>query len=368
MSKHEEFRSQRFFHSLDGLRCISILAVMWHHTPGKWQGIPALARGFLGVDMFFVLSGFLIATLLLRERDKNGDIALNQFYVRRTLRIFPLYYGVLILFAIGLPLFVPQGKMAHEFFSELPFYLTCTSNWIRPEGMLAVAWSLSTEQQFYAIYPPIEKFVKNTSIKFALLGSVIVVSQLINFGLLSQLLAAIGLNYQDPEILQATFTPICFGVLLAHVLHRESGFQAMARWLQPTWTPVVLLALTFLACNLPTAHLAGFPRLLIQMLMTMLLASCVIQEKHGLSGLFNFYPVRRTGVISYGIYLLHLPVFTFSAFILKPMGTVSPGTLFLLCLLLTIIVSEISFRFYEQPFLKLKRLFEPKTPILDPLV
>jgi peptidoglycan/LPS O-acetylase OafA/YrhL len=233
--------------------------------------------------------------------------------------------------------------------------------------MWAIAWSLSTEQQFYTFYPPIEKFVKNTSIKFALIGSVIFVSQLINFGVLNQPLAAIGLHYEQLEILQATFTPICFGVLLAHVLHRESGFQAIARWLQPAWTPVVLLAVTFLTCNLPVAQLAGFPRLLIQVLMTLLLASCVIQESHGLSGIFSFYPVQRIGVISYGIYLLHLPMFALSAFILKSIGTTSPGALFLLCLLLTVIVSEISFRFYEQPFLKLKRLLESKKPILDQL-
>lgn len=365
MSNYEEFQSRRFFHSLDGLRCISILAVLWHHTPGKWQGIPALARGFLGVDMFFVLSGFLITTLLLRERDKNGDISLQQFYVRRTLRIFPLYYGLLIVFAVGLPLITPHGTMTKIFFNELPFYLTCTSNWIRAETMLAIAWSLSTEQQFYAIYPPIEKFVKNTSIKFALIGGVIFVSQLINFGALNQPFAAIGLHYEQLEILQATFTPICFGVLLAHVLHRESGFQAIARWLQPAWTPVVLLAVTFLACNLPVAQLAGFPRLLIQVLMTILLASCVIQEKHGLSSIFSFYPVQRIGVISYGMYLLHLPVLMFSATILQRMDIRSPLALFLLCLLLTIIISEISFRFYEQPFLKLKRLLEPRKPILD---
>lgn len=365
MPNYEEFQSRRFFHSLDGLRCISILAVIWHHTLGEWQGIPALARGFLGVDMFFVLSGFLITTLLLRERDKNGDIALQKFYVRRILRIFPLYYGLLIVFAVGLPLFMPNGKMAKEFFSELPYYLTYTSNWIRAETMLAIAWSLSTEQQFYTVYPPIEKFVKSTHAKFALIGGVIFVNQLINFGVLNHPLAAVGLNYQHLEILQATFTPICFGVLLAYALHLESGFQAMTRWLQPVWTPVALLAITFLACNLPVENLAGFPRLLIQVLMTILLASCVIQEKHGLSGILSFYPVQRIGVISYGMYLLHLPVIALSAAMLKKMGINSSAALFLLCLLLTVIVSEISFRFYEQPFLKLKRLFEPKRYTLD---
>ncbi|MGB2610895.1 MAG: acyltransferase, partial [Isosphaeraceae bacterium] len=91
---HEQYLGTRTFASLNGVRGLCILSVLWHHAPGGLHAL-ILERGFLGVDMFFVLSGFLIVTLLLRERDRTGSISLKKFYARRTLRIFPIYYLVL---------------------------------------------------------------------------------------------------------------------------------------------------------------------------------------------------------------------------------------------------------------------------------
>ena len=87
------YRETRFFASLDGLRCFCILLVLWHHSPAfvaldRPDGI--LGRGFTGVDFFFVLSGFLITTLLLREEDRDGRFSLRGFYRRRILRIVPV--------------------------------------------------------------------------------------------------------------------------------------------------------------------------------------------------------------------------------------------------------------------------------------
>jgi peptidoglycan/LPS O-acetylase OafA/YrhL len=82
---------------LDGLRCLSIAAVIWHHAGGtRHSGL--LFRGHHGVSLFFAISGFLITTLLLRERVRNGQVSLGRFYGRRTLRIFPLYYAVIALY------------------------------------------------------------------------------------------------------------------------------------------------------------------------------------------------------------------------------------------------------------------------------
>jgi peptidoglycan/LPS O-acetylase OafA/YrhL len=310
--------------------------------------------------MFFVLSGFLITTLLLRERDRHGDISLRQFYMRRVLRIFPLYYGILLALTLGLIFVAPNGETAKTFFKELPFYLTGTSNWIQTSTLMAVAWSLATEQQFYTVYPPIEKRVKGLLPKLAIIFGVILVNQLINFGLLDQQLANLGLNRQHLEILQATFTPICFGVLLAHVLYLEKGFRAVAQCLHFTWMPIALGLAIILVCSVP-GDISGWPRLSVQVLMTLLLASCVIREDHILSGVLRFAPVRRMGVISYGMYLLHPFMLAIATVVLKKLGSNSSFALFWLCLTLTVIVSEISFRFYEQPFLKLKRWFEPKS-------
>lgn len=94
MSPHTRYLSQRHFGSLDGLRCLCIIAVLWHHAPVTEvvQQPLLLRRGFVGVDFFFVLSGFLITTLLLREESSTGRISLRGFYFRRALRILPVYF------------------------------------------------------------------------------------------------------------------------------------------------------------------------------------------------------------------------------------------------------------------------------------
>src|ERR1700726_2966401 len=100
---YQSFRATKYFPSLDRLRAISILAVIWYHVP---ELRPIWSTGFLGVHLFFVISGFLITTLLLREKEENGTISLRNFYVRRTLRIFPAYYltlGLFLVFCYAVP-------------------------------------------------------------------------------------------------------------------------------------------------------------------------------------------------------------------------------------------------------------------------
>jgi len=356
---YKEYYSRRFFGSLDGFRCICIVAVIWHHTNTFPVIVPALERGYLGVDMFFVISGFLIVTLLLRERERTGNISLWRFYMRRALRIFPLYYGLLTLLTLIFIFVAPQTKMAKPFFEELPYYITYTSNWIHPENFLVITWSLATEEQFYIVWPLVEKLIKRTSTIAAFLLAIIGINQLISFRLLDhQLETWFGISYSNLNILQITFTPICLGVLLAHVLHSPKGFQQVTRWLHPTWTPALLLILSFLACNFPGGtDIPGWQRIIIQSLMTLLLASCVIQEKHWLNGILTFAPIQRIGVISYGMYLLHWIGIDIGERFLKFTGLSFSFDLFLLCFAITYVMSEITFRYYEKPFLDRKKTF-----------
>src|SRR5450432_1944217 len=97
-SAHDDYLATRHFGALDGLRCLSIVPVVWHHcTPRPLPGL--LGKGPAGVDLFFCISGFLITTLLLREKAVSGGIRLKNFYARRALRILPLYYAVLLAYA-----------------------------------------------------------------------------------------------------------------------------------------------------------------------------------------------------------------------------------------------------------------------------
>ena len=131
MQKSEHFadyqKSKRFA-GLDGLRAISIIAVVWHHTVGPLQAINFTRFGFLGVDLFFILSGFLIVTLLLREKKKTGDISLKNFYVRRILRIFPLYFGFILGLAFIYYVFAQESAFGQEFLRDLPWHVLFLAN------------------------------------------------------------------------------------------------------------------------------------------------------------------------------------------------------------------------------------------------
>src|SRR5262245_23572181 len=143
---HREFRERRHFGSLDGIRALSILAVIWHHTDHSWVARDWAGRGFLGVDMFFVLSGFLIVTLLLREKDRTGRISIRDFYVRRTLRIFPIYYGLIFALTAIYSALKPHDPDTEVLLAKLPYYLFYLCNFLAVHAHnLGITWSLATE-------------------------------------------------------------------------------------------------------------------------------------------------------------------------------------------------------------------------------
>jgi peptidoglycan/LPS O-acetylase OafA/YrhL len=349
---YSSFRAQRYFGSLDGLRALSILAVVWHHAGRDLNWLPASKNGFLGVDMFFALSGFLIVTLLLRERDRDGNISLRKFYERRSLRIFPAYYGLLAVLTVAF-LLKPGGTNAPAFFQDLPYLVTYTSNLVARLSLMGLAWSLAAEEQFYLCWPPVEKWLSRWV--WQALVVVLLINQAINFFAGTERFESwFGPSVARLEICQITFTPICLGVVLAHLLHSPAGFGRIARAVSAPWVPVIVLAALVLFCNLAPTNLAGWPRLTIQVLMTVLLASSVVREDHWLAPVLGGSPLRRIGVVSYGIYLFHQVALFFAMFVLARTGRWIPGDRFWLCLLFAWLIAELSYRYYETPFLRLK--------------
>jgi len=350
MPSHSSYLSCKYFTSLDVFRFLAIMAVLWHHTSEGYAWLPVSQRGFLGVDLFFVISGFLIVTLLLRERDRTGGISLRQFYLRRTLRIFPIYYAILGGLTAFFLFVKPGSSMAGPFFRDLPYQAFYLSNLLGVGGtLLGITWSLATEEQFYLVWPPIEKWLGRYAIPI-LLG-IIAVNQVINFGFLDQWL---GESRQHRSILQTTFTPICLGVLLAHALHEDRWFNRIASVLGRPWTSMVLLPLLLLVGSIPQPDISGWHRLLLHVLMMLLVASCVIREDNWLYRSLGFGLVRRIGVISYGMYLFHMFVIHITRLLIGSERTAPPFTFFLVTAALTIVLAELSFRFYESPFLRLK--------------
>lgn len=345
------YRSRRYFHSLDGIRALSILAVIWHHAEPETADASIARLGFLGVDMFFVLSGFLIVTLLLRERERAGAISLRGFYLRRSLRIFPIYYGLLAVLTVAYTL-KPGGKTAAGFFEDLPYLLTYTTNWVHTASIMGIAWSLAAEEQFYLLWPPIEKWLSRWA--WAVLLVIVAINQAANFLLAGGQLEAWFGPGRVPPMSQITFTPICLGVALAHLLHSPRGFRIFSRLFPAPGAPGVLLAVLLLVLWYAPENLAGWPRPVIQLLMTLFLGSCVIREWHVLSPVLDNPAVRRIGAVSYGIYLYHLLGLHLAKMILDRGHVSFPHRDFFGCFLVTWGIAELSYRFYEQPFLRLK--------------
>jgi peptidoglycan/LPS O-acetylase OafA/YrhL len=356
---HGQFRAQSTFASLDGLRGLSILAVIWHHAIDQRspliEAFPPGRFGFLGVDLFFVISGFLIVTLLLRERDRNGAISLRNFYVRRSLRIFPLYYALIAVFAAWY--FFRTDPKALQFKEALPYLVTYTTNWFPVAGMFAITWSLSAEEQFYLVWPSIERFARRYALAVLLL--LLVASQVIHFGWADPILERLlGWQSTEPAMLrETTFTPILLGVLLAYTLHNRASFDLVSRMLGHAYAaPLALAWLTVVLFSLPD-DIRGWGRLNVHLAMMALVATAVIREDHGMARFYGSRPLVLVGVVSYGLYLLHHIGIAIADQVLAASGYQHDLMRLVLGFLVSLALAAASYRFFETPFLSLKKRF-----------
>jgi peptidoglycan/LPS O-acetylase OafA/YrhL len=343
MSSRDDFASVRFFGSLDGLRALAILAVIWHHTAGAASGSVLGRRGFLGVDLFFVISGFLIATLLLREQSASGTIGLEAFYRRRCLRILPAYWLMLLIVAIRiLRGVISKGgdpRLEHEFLYAALY----VSNMVSMTTLLSVTWSLSTEEQFYLVIPALMSFLRS-AIRW-LLPMLYVVSELPAFGFWPRL-------HLPGFLRQTTFAPIILGVMLAYTLNDPRARRVVHSVLGNRVAAVIALLVSIALCSIPGDDISGWPRLLMQLSFTAVVACCVLRQDNGLRPLLAFPALRRIGTVSYGMYLYHLLLYGIAAGTIHRLGLSSPVTLFALLVALTWAVAEMSYRWYETPFLR----------------
>jgi peptidoglycan/LPS O-acetylase OafA/YrhL len=351
--EYTRFTKSKKFGSLDGLRALAIVAVVWHHAGVAVPGWQITSRGFLGVDLFFVISGFLIVTLLLREQDRTGTISLFNFYVRRFLRIFPPYY--LLLFVVGIVAYLkPGGNQSEAVKHDLPYALLYVSDLVPMYSQLSITWSLAVEEQFYVFIPTLLKIP--TSLKYLgraspiLLVFAYVLSSLLPFGIFPAL--------HLPEFFrQTTFGPILLGAMLAYVFHERRWFICASRFLGLPVTPLVVLGLLLVLVNWSPADISGWPRVLMHWSMLALVASCVVREDNVLAPFLSLKPVKRLGVVSYGVYLYHLVVMHFVLKGLSVTGASQGVMAFVVTLLGTWALAELSYRFFESRFLALKARF-----------
>jgi len=342
---------------LDGLRGVAILAVMAFHG-GLIRG------GFLGVDLFFVLSGFLITTLLLEELRRTGSIHLGQFYARRALRLLPALFALVI--ACSLVVVTTGGAEEAEFFASAAlwviFYL---ANWASffgyPLHVLRHTWSLAIEEQFYFLWPALlVLLVRVTASRARLL--VLVLSG-VGVSVLLRLW-----QWVAPEPVTQLYARLDWrgdSLLVGCAL----GVLAAGNWL-PASRPArgwllggavagaVVLAAAFLGASWDALYMHGGGATLVALSVGALIVEVLVAPAGWMARLLAFGPLVRTGRISYGLYLWHFPIFfALSGLAYQQIHPTLPHVL--LASVVTFLVAEASFRFLETPLLELKKRFSP---------
>lgn len=357
---HEGFVNRKYFTSLNGFRCICALAVIKEHAKLYLPGPRIINLGWLGVDLFFVISGFLIVTLLLRERDLRGGINLKSFYMRRTLRIFPVYYFLVLSVFLVYFVISPWKPDGFEFYKNtFPVLLLYAQNILVVSlGVFFHTWSLAMEEQFYLVWPTIEKYLCLRS-RIFIVFIVFIVSEMCNFGVFNGWLDEVyefsGAHLKPMFLI--TFTPIIVGVSLAYMLHDQRGYALLARFLRWRYSVLGITGLIVVVCEMAPESLQGWPKLIIHLLMGLLLASVVIREDHCVAGLLNQRWISYVGSISYGVYLYHTIVIGIIAGIYAKFGYPEQEAMltFLLAVFFSIAIAHFSFQYLEKPFLRLKK-------------
>ncbi|MFO0665585.1 MAG: acyltransferase [Polyangiaceae bacterium] len=344
---YARFRETATFGSLDGLRALSILPVVWHHaTPRPLEGI--LGKGPLGVDLFFTISGFLITTLLLRERDRTpaARISVRDFYRRRVLRIFPLYYTILALYVVRAIAWPPAPALRAHFFASLPFFATFTTNWfvdftVPHPVVFAFSWSLATEEQFYALWPWL---FRGRWLPLIAAISLLLVDQLAERGALAFLFAE---GSTTLRMLKSIASPICLGAIAACLAHEKRAFRLLHVVAGHRASAPFSFALLVAAIALP--HVSLFTT---HVVLALLVLACTVREDNGLAPFLRARPMVSLGAVSYGVYMVHVAVIAG----LRPLlpGTERMLPLFAAALALSYAAARISYRFLETPFLRMR--------------
>jgi peptidoglycan/LPS O-acetylase OafA/YrhL len=329
--------------SLDGLRAASIALVVGAHlTSGNHAYRPLQVMSVFGVRVFFVISGYLITSLLLKEEAKTGTVSLRFFYLRRTLRIFPPFYVFVAVVALGAAL----GWFTLSRY-DLLAALTYTTNYHQERGWnLGHAWSLSVEEQFYLLWPFIVKMLGSARASRVALVTVIV-CPLLRLGLLMFAPSfRPGIGFTFPTVADQIATGCllaCYGPRLAASPRLVAALRGPAFWCVPI--------VAALAAFGPSAKLQCLVWESVSNFGIALLIWRVVNQPEGWAGqVLNARPVVFVGVLSYSLYLWQQPFFNRES----TLGF----TRFPLNILAAISLALCSYYIVERPALRLRTRLE----------
>jgi peptidoglycan/LPS O-acetylase OafA/YrhL len=372
-----------YFPNLNGVRFIAAFSVLIHHTEqikylmgleNNYGNFFIKNMGKLGVGLFFVLSGFLITYLLLSEKQRRGDISTKDFYIRRILRIWPLYFIIVILgFFVfpAIPIFNEplrdQYYFDEDFFKRLPFFLLFLPNlgfvFYRSPYLCAQTWSVGVEEQFYAIWPwiiksknPIKTFIKLLTIFLTVLG--VLWLYIFKFSDLSletktKIQEGVELFFSQFRILT-----MVIGGGGAYLVFEKKEKILKTLFRKDVQIIVYLILILMLSTGL---HVPGFNMEFYGIFFCFFILN-VSQNPNSLIYLEQNI-IHYLGKISYGVYIYHpavivLCVNSIHYFFGKNLPSLTFNILlYSSAVIITILVCELSYRYIETPLLKLKDKF-----------
>ncbi len=359
------------------MRGIAILLVLGHHFRFILEPSFRLERiilwvldgGWCGVELFFVLSGFLITGILLDSKNSPGFF--RNFYTRRALRIFPLYYAYLALVFIGLAAWWTVHFHHDPWASVNPIWYFLYLENVKPHHMfydqfLGHLWSLAIEEQFYLIWPLLVLCLSRSSLGFACVAG-------IASALISRLFLA-GHSVQDSFTLNtltvASIDSLCAGALVAILMRSESVRMRAGRWIAAlalvSFIGFVLLAKTAGSLFLYSVPIHTWGLTCLSFVFACLIYWIANRSSRVLDTVLSFPALRIVGKVSYGMYVLHPVVI---GFVLPRIDPITPGTaswfqflikigVFVLLTAATFLVAGLSWVLWERPFLRLQHKFQ----------
>jgi peptidoglycan/LPS O-acetylase OafA/YrhL len=361
MMKQPNISAKHAIHlpGLNGLRALAALSVLWGHVFqndfGQWGDLCGGGFSLIidGVTMFFVISGFLITYLLLNEVERTDTVNIPKFYLRRVLRIWPIYYGyiavsILVLYIIGNQFDIINNQLWYYLFfaANIPF-LTASGIWV-----IVHFWSIGVEEQFYLFWPWLVKYGKKHILKIAI--GVCCLWLICKYGILLSYGKCVAYRFFSVT----RFDCMMIGAIGAILYYRRNKafcnlffnkYISLMAW-------VLLLTSEFYGSYIPSPV-----RIQYIAVLSLFVIMSQLTEKPFLinleNRLFDF-----VGKISYGIYVIHpILIFMFSRWY-SQLGVTWPEltqriVIYVFITLITIVLAYISYRFYEKPFLNLKRKF-----------
>ena len=326
---------------LDGFRAVAVgLVTVFHGTQARFSG------GFIGVDMFFVLSGFLITALLVQEYEMRGQISFSKFYLRRLLRLAPALLALLVINTVFVVALSPdRAKQFCASAASLFFVMNWVVAFSFPcVGNLGHMWSLGIEAQFYLVWP-------------ALLLAAVVLKGRTGVACLAIMLIVSCVAWRTYLVLGGSpptrtyngfdtrADTLFIGCLLAVLPYQRFALAAQRSWLVPaSFLSIIALLATW---DAKWVHLGGFT--VVALSAAWIITALMAPGSSALVAALRTWPAVYIGRISYGIYLWHL-LFASALF-----GIGVPYAYVLAAIIpLSIAAASISYSLIERPFLGLK--------------